>query len=439
MYSQYRESAHSSSDINDYYDQVPPAHRLSSLSTTQLNVGSSANLTAEPYSDAPLRTRPHFGDRRGEFDNTPSTEEKTPRNNRRRWIIGGLAAVGLLVVVAIVIGVVVSQLKKEKSSGSNSSSKAITGNPSQFQKDSRLKQSFYGIAYSPGNPFPDCGIELADVVTDMQLLSQLTTRIRLYGADCNATALVLEAIKLTQVNMTVFIANYPEATDNGTAYNRQKSAIEDAIKTYGTDHIGGVTVGNEFILDFLNANNGGDDPNGAVGNQGASILVPFIDDTKSMLQSLGVSLKVGNADAGSFFNNKVLGDVDYGMANVHPWFANESIDDAAGWTWSFFEQTDVALAQELTNTPQMSIAETGWPTKSSDVGNESNGPSTASEENLQKFLDTFVCQANANGTAYFMFEFCDEPWKDKEFGGVESWWGLFNSNRTLKNINIPDC
>lgn len=49
--------------------------------------------------------------------------------------------------------------------------------------------------------------------------------------------------------MSVYIANYPEATDNGTAYSRQKTAIEDAIKTYGTDHIAGVTVGNEFILE----------------------------------------------------------------------------------------------------------------------------------------------------------------------------------------------
>ncbi|EEB87874.1 hypothetical protein MPER_14591, partial [Moniliophthora perniciosa FA553] len=34
-----------------------------------------------------------------------------------------------------------------------------------------------------------------------------------------------------------------------------------------------------------------------------------------------------------------------------------------------------------------------------------------SVENLQKFIDTFVCQANQNGTQYFFFEFTDEPWK----------------------------
>jgi len=40
-------------------------------------------------------------------------------------------------------------------------------------------------------------------------------------------------------------------------------------------------------------------------------------------------------------------------------------------------------------------------------------------------LDTFVCQANTNGTEYFFFEFFDEPWKDKQFGGVEGWWYVF--------------
>ncbi|GAW02264.1 glycoside hydrolase family 17 protein [Lentinula edodes] len=415
MYSQPRGSSPSiaNSELNDYYDQLPPPHRLSSFST------NSTTHLAETYTDvpAPIRTRPYYGDRRGEFPETPFVEEKaSTRSSRKKWIVWGLVVVGLLAVAGAVAGVVISQTSK--SSSSSGSNLAITGDPSQFSKDSRLKQSFYGIAYTPEDSiYPNCNIQLADVVTDMQLLSQLTSRIRLYGSDCNTTAMVLEAIQLTQVNMTVFIANYPDATDNGVAYNRQKTAIESAIQAYGTDHIGGVTVGNEFILDYLDAN-GATDPNGSVGNQGAAILTPLIDDTKSMLQSLGVTLKVGNADAGSFFNDKVLADVDYGMANVHPWFANVSIDAAAGHVHRrnryFFQN-------------------------SSDAGNESNGASTASEANLQTFIDTFVCQANANGTEYFFFEYFDEPWKTQQFGGVEGYWGLFYSNRTLKNIEIPDC
>ena len=92
------------------------------------------------------------------------------------------------------------------------------------------------------------------------------------------------------------------------------------------------------------------------------------------------------------------------MSNVHPWFANVSIDQAAGWTYDFFQEQNVQVAQSLPNKPTMYIAETGWPSKSSDAGNASNGPSLASVDNLQKFLDTFVCQSNTNGTGYFYFE-----------------------------------
>ena len=153
------------------------------------------------------------------------------------------------------------------------------------------------------------------------------------------------------------------------------------------------------------------------------------------------------------------------MANVHPWFANVSIDDAASWITTFFQQNDVDTANSLPNKPSMSIAETGmqklsrcfdksivqqiqqagqqyvlWLAfeaafsfslhllfqKSSDAGNANNGPSVASVANLQTFIDTFVCQANSAGTQYFFFEFADEDWKDQQFGGVEGWWGLFN-------------
>ena len=50
--------------------------------------------------------------------------------------------------------------------------------------------------------------------------------------------------------MTVWLGNYPEPTDPAP-YERQKEAIVDAIKTYGTDHISGITVGNEFILKYV--------------------------------------------------------------------------------------------------------------------------------------------------------------------------------------------
>lgn len=378
-------------------------------------------------------------------------EPNRPKSSKRKWVYIGIAiAVAGVIIIAVTVGVVVvNNSKKNKNLSTSSSSSGASPNatvqgdpndPSKFTKDSNLHQSFYGIAYTPvGSQLPDCGNSLAAVIQDIQIMSQLTTRVRLYGADCNQSALVLEAIKQTKVNMTVYLGNYPIATDNGTAYDRQRDTIKAAIQTYGTTHIGGVTVGNEFMLNYLDAN-GATDPNSAVGNTGAQILIGDIQDTRSVLTGLGASLLVGNSDAGSYFNNEVLAAVDYGMANVHPWFANVSAEASAAWTADFFNQTDVTLADTLSNKPKMYIAETGWPTKSSDAGNANNGASTASVPNLQIFLDTFICQANNNGTGYFFFEFADEDWKDKEYGGVEGWWGLFNQDRTLKSgITVPNC
>jgi exo-beta-1,3-glucanase (GH17 family) len=116
--------------------------------------------------------------------------------------------------------------------------------------------------------------------------------------------------------MTVFLGNYAIATDNGEAYNRQRDLIKDAIQTFGTDHVDGVTVGNEFMLNYLNAN-GATDPNSAVGDQGAALLRADIEDTRNMLNSMSLSkhIPVGTSDAGSYFNTLVLQAVEYGVCS----------------------------------------------------------------------------------------------------------------------------
>jgi exo-beta-1,3-glucanase (GH17 family) len=296
------------------------------------------------------------------------------------------------------------------------------------------------MAYTPeGSLLPNCGNSLDAVIKDIQLISQLTTRIRLYGADCNQSALVLEAIKQTGVDMEVFLGNYV-LPDEPTAYTRQRDTLREAIETYGTDHIEGITVGNEFMLNYLD---GLTDPNSATGATGAALLIADIEDTRDMLTSMNLpkTILVGNSDAGSYFNTEVLSAIDYGLSNVHAWFANTTAAAAADWVFTFFDETNVQPALALPNKPTMYIAETGWPTASSDLANANNGPSGSPADlaGLQTFLDTFVCQANANNVGYFFFEFFDEEWKDIEFGGVEGHWGLFTKERELKDVIIPDC
>jgi len=384
-------------------------------------------------------------------------KQQSGTRKSRILLIAALAGLAAIIAIGVGVGVSVSNRNRNRTSGNNSNNNNNNNNnnsssnpnnpvnqtdpndPSTFQKDPRLIKSFYGLAYEPNGVIPPtCGATLPDVITDIQLMSQLTPRIRTYGADCNLSALVLEAINRTKVDMMVTLAIYIDSGD-WSSYDRQKSAIMDALNTYGTRNVDGITVGNEFMLNWLTQYGGGDNPNGAIGNQGANLLIVNITDTRNWLKTLGLSIPVGNSDAGSYFNNLVLEAVDYGMANVHPWFANVTVQAGPQWTWDFFNQTDVTLANSLPNRPSMSIAEVGWPTASKDAGNENNGASNASEPNLQYFLDNFVCQSNTMGVKYYFFEFFDEQWKDQLYGGVEGHWGLFYENKTLKGITIPNC
>ncbi|BGP01034.1 Glycoside hydrolase family 17 protein [Rhodotorula toruloides] len=363
------------------------------------------------------------------------------KRNWKKWAIGGLLG-------AVVIGGVVGGIAawKAHSGGSNSSSSSGSGkmqyidgtakvvkwnpsDPSQFETDSRLKPIFYGLAYTPYNALePWCGATLNNVTQDIILMSQMTTRLRMYGSACNQTQLVLQAIQDTKVNMTVWLGAY--VGDNTTVNAQQQEFVLDALKIYGADHVSGVTIGNEYVL-----NAAADQKTTAI-----NYLVQQMSSFRTALAALNLpkTLPVGTADAGSAFTTTLAAGADFIMANVHPWFGGLAIDQAAGWTWEFFEENDVAISNQVSNKPTPYIAETGWPTASMTPENATLGGAVAGVSELQTFLNTYPCQANANSSYYFYFEPFDEPWKE-QFGGVEPYWGLFDSNRKLKDITFPTC
>ncbi len=162
--------------------------------------------------------------------------------------------------------------------------------------------------------YPSCNQTLTSTILDIQLLSQITTRIRLYGSDCNQTALVLEAIKQTKTNVKVFPAIFVVDKDDA-AYTRQKTALQQALQTYGTDNVLGITVGNEFMLNYV-LEHQASDATGAVGLAASALLKTKIADIRQMLTSMSINLPVGTADAGSYFNTDLLGAVDFGCAFI---------------------------------------------------------------------------------------------------------------------------
>ncbi|KAL7418119.1 glycoside hydrolase superfamily [Mrakia frigida] len=299
-----------------------------------------------------------------------------------------------------------------------------------------LTRSFFGLAYSPdGVLLPYCGAEQSQVTDDIILLAQMTPRIRLYASDCNQTALVLQAIQDTNADLSVHLGIYIDGND--TVYERQVDAIVDAISKYGTAHIAGITVGNEFLLQSYGDGVATD----AAGIAARTELLAYIQTTNATLQALNLDkvIPLGTADAGSAVTTPLCAGADFVMANVHPWFGSVDAAGAAAWTTNFYKEFDTDVCALASNNPTMYIAETGWPTESDNASLAVNGAdSPADLAGLQTFLDTFVCSSNENSTNYFFFEFKDETWK-AIYGGVEQHWGLFYPNRTMKAVTIPTC
>ncbi|CAH7668014.1 glycoside hydrolase superfamily [Phakopsora pachyrhizi] len=299
-------------------------------------------------------------------------------------------------------------------------------------------RSFYGMAYSPeGAILPNCGASQANVTRDMALLAQMTPRLRLYGSDCNQTELVLQGIKdAGNVDLSIWLGIYIDGND--TVYQRQLDAVTTAIKKYGTEHIAGITVGNEFLLLSFGEGGTAADPKGIAAR---ATLLNYVQKTNSTIQAMKLDkpIPLGTSDAGSAVTKELCAGVDYVMANVHPWFGSVPIEQAAVWTWQFFQDFDVKICAQAPNNPIMYIAETGWPTASDEASKAVNGASSpASSQNLQRFMDDFVCQANANQTNYFFFEYKDEIWK-KIYGGVEPHWGLYDQDMKFKDLKTPNC
>lgn len=434
---------HDSTTSASHQVQVPILDRAASpLNSTTLqsslqpypNVSRSEKTTSSPsLVDLTLRKKQRSNPHAGKYEGEEAGSRRSIKI--RKWILIG---VGLVIIVGLVIGIVVWKVTAKKSNGSGKleyiegTSKTVKSdpkNPSKFEKDPRLKPLFYGITYTPLNvQEPDCGATLANVTEDIQLLSQLTTRIRTYDSSCNQSELILQAIHDTKINLTVWLG--ASLGDNNTVNLQQQDYIIAALDKYGTDHVGGVTIGNKFAVD-------------ADSTAGRASLIIYIAEhlsdfrTRLSTKNYHKTLPVGSADDFSSFNVQYGEAVDFIMANMNT-FPLITPSHTGGWTWDRLEYEYASLQAYNETNLGVYLTEVGWPTDSMDNVNRTVNGAVAGISGLQTSLDSFPCQANLNGTRYFWTEAFDQSWKE-QIGGVEPFWGLFDSNRKLKNITLPDC
>ncbi|KAL2758333.1 glycoside hydrolase family 17 protein [Sodiomyces alcalophilus JCM 7366] len=298
-----------------------------------------------------------------------------------------------------------------------------------------LHKVFYGFDYTPINvQYPDCvhnPPSQNNITRDIAVLSQLTNIIRLYGTDCNQTQMVLHAIdRLELDDMKIFMGVWIDG--NSTTNERQLSQMWDILDEYGEEPFEGVIVANEILF-----------------RQEMTLteLGTLLDDVRKNMTDRNIDLPVATSDLGDDWTEGLASSSDYIMSNIHPFFAHVSAEEAASWTWSFWNNHNGGIWKS--DNDKNIVAEIGWPT-----GGGTNCPnlatscaegtgSEASVEGLNQLLNDWVCPAMENSTRYFWFSAFDEPWKarfDEPGREWESKWGLMDVNRNLKKgVEIPDC
>ena len=126
-------------------------------------------------------------------DNGPvrgyTANQGTGKSNRK-WKIAAIVF-AVVAIIAVVVGVVVSQVTKKSGNGGNTgnsgsgssssgngTSGVLVGNdPSVFDKDPNLHQSFWALAYTPQEAIlPNCNVQLANVTRDIQVSRQHLSR-----------------------------------------------------------------------------------------------------------------------------------------------------------------------------------------------------------------------------------------------------------------------
>ena len=358
------------------------------------------------------------GPGRGEKSEWLSRQKKG--GNKMRWMVG--VAIGSVIVIAIIAGIVGGMLGNKTNGSGGGGGGAAAGSTNNAATDMAqngdlnidsdeiknlmnnkdLHKVFPAIDYTPwGTQYPLCHTyppSQNNVTRDMAVLSQLTNQVRLYGTDCNETEMVLHSIQNLKLDdMKVWLGVWIET--NQTTNDRQMKQMYQILQDV-KDHsiFKGVIIGNEALYRA-----------GEEKAQSEQELVTLLQNTRQQFSSLGYDLKIATSDLGDNWNANLVQYVDFVMSNIHPFFAGVTADKAAAWTLNFWQTHDVILTQNNPEIQQI-ISETGWPSAGGTDCGGVDGSCTpgqsgavASVDNMNVFMNDWVCQALESGTDYFWY------------------------------------
>ncbi|MEO1716253.1 MAG: glycosyl hydrolase family 17 protein [Planctomycetota bacterium] len=289
-----------------------------------------------------------------------------------------------------------------------------------------------GISYGPFRDGQGPGGEApteAQLLEDLQLLSERWTLIRMYGSRGPAETvcrLLVEHDIPMKIMVGAWIDSEHVVNDDGTfgepipenaAINRQEVDTAIRLANEFPSVVHAINIGNESQV-FWSAHRVRQD-----------VLINYIRQTRA-----ATTVPVTTFDDYNFWNKPearaVADEVDVIGWHAYAMWNQQELVNALSWTR---EQ----LAEVRTLYPEAVIVhgETGWATSTDPNADPENWLITApaGEREQELFFRTYTAWADEAGLPYFYFSAFDENWK----GGpspteVEKHWGLYFSDRTPK-------
>ena len=273
----------------------------------------------------------------------------------------------------------------------------------------------------------------AEILEDLKiLLSHNLDLIRLYDSGENSAA-TLKIIKQHKLPIKVLLGIWLDAevsNHEGCPWlelpipaqklfdNKIKNMVEvqrgiTLAKKYPNIVIA-INVGNEALVDW-------NDHMVSLNN-----VIGYVREVKE-----GISQPVTVADNYEWWirdGAKLAAELDFIGVHTYPAWENKTIDEALAYTIKNIEDVHKALP----NKPIV-ILEGGWATTGKEFAQQAN------EANQKRHYDEIMQWSKKSNTTFFFFEAFDEPWKGDptNLEGAEKHWGLFNVDRTPKQVMMP--
>ncbi|KAI9021410.1 glycoside hydrolase superfamily [Phycomyces nitens] len=257
---------------------------------------------------------------------------------------------------------------------------------------------FYGLNY--GINQASCPT-LEDVKKDLTALKPYTNRIRIFSLSvCNQAELALQATQ--ELGMQLYLGMWVDRPDT---FDNEMNALNNIASKYGFKNVDAIIVGSEVL--YRN-------------DTDAASLANYIKKVKDIVGPKGVN--VTTADVYYKLPPNVIQELDFVMMNAFPYWEGVSVQDGASTLMNHYDHV-VSISQGK----PVRISETGWPS-----AGDKFGDAVPSPENEKTYLAAVLCEAKKRNIDIIWFSAKDEPYRS----GVERYWGVLNSDNTLKS-NIP--